>query len=224
MRTRLKLRTYNQKGESVLRYDDWAHSWTKHLCDIFYILFEPVAADLVNINDITGAARTIKAAALSNSMIGNLQVKSCCGGQLEAVVGNNVTDDETFNYLSPLLGELQGIVVGTDNTAVTPQDDAMGAIINHGEAAGEFLYGGTEIYGLTIAGANGSFVIRRYFTNVSGGGITVEEVGIYSPACTSGGTVPRYTNQFCIARDVTGGVAVADTEILEVTYTVQITV
>ncbi|GAI88778.1 unnamed protein product, partial [marine sediment metagenome] len=127
-----------------------------------------------------------------------------------------------YDYNTMYAGEQIGIQVGTGTTAPTPSDDAMEARIAHGESAGEFEYGGCEFRNMTISDPNGEFTIRRYFTNNSGGSITVNEVGIYSPAGTSESFASRI---FLIARDkVDPGVAVADTEILRATYVPQITV
>jgi len=61
---------------------------------------------------------------------------------------------------------------------------------------------------------NGSFTVRRYFTNKSGGTITVNEVGIYA-----------LKKILAIARDlVSPAVNVLNNETLKVEYTFQITV
>jgi hypothetical protein len=123
---------------------------------------------------------------------------------------------------STLCGQDVGIVVGSDNTAAAPNDDALGTQISHGVAAGELQYGGMEVLVPTFANPNGEMIIRRFFTNDSGGGVTIEESGIYALGAAGIGAT---TWAFCIARDVVApAVVVADTEILVVTYTVQITV
>jgi hypothetical protein len=82
-------------------------------------------------------------------------------------------------------------------------------------------YGGCEVLVPAFAAPNGQFTIRRFFTNVSGGSWTINEVGVYAL-----GT--HYSNEcwsFCIARDlVSPGVAVNNNELLRVTYVPQITV
>jgi hypothetical protein len=199
-------------------------SWTKHFFDLWYEWLGR-ATNEITVNDISGAARLVKKAYAAAAGIGNLcnlQVGAPAGGT-QALIGTQVgvaTAEMTYGYATPFMGEHLGIVIGTDNTAVTPADDALGVKINHGKAAGQMEYGGCEVLEPTFADPNGSMIVRRFFTNRSGGGITVEEVGIYSP----GWNAVRTAYAFCIARDVTGGVVVADTEILLVTYTVGITV
>lgn len=96
-----------------------------------------------------------------------------------------------------------------------------------GQSQGEFEYGGCEVSGITIAPPSASFVIRRFFYNHSGGALTVEEVGILSMGFVQYVSGPDYTakpGSIVIARDLTGGIAVADNELLLVTYTTSITV
>ncbi len=219
--TTIGFKTFDKDKRLLICRQQPMRSWTRHFFDQLYILLYRSNA-LAAINDVGGNPRNH---ADDNQDLSGpyLLVASAPGGQRNFLPGMGGNEQYCYfngtNYNYPQ-GEHLGIMVGTDNTAVAPDDDALGTLINHGEAAGEFLYGGTELFGLTFANPNGEFTIRRYFTNISGGGITVEEVGIY---CL-GMDTDTMAYQFCVARDVTGGVAVADTEILEVTYTVQITV
>ncbi len=166
-------------------------------------------ADDYALQDITDTSRTVDV-----GEPGNLRVASC-GGHAGAA-----PNDIWSEFAKGVEEEKIGIQVGTGTTAPTPTDYAMETRIAHGQAAGEFEYGGTELLALVFSDPNGEFTIRRYFTNVSGGEITVNEVGIYAQVIT---TTAFYAA--CIARDkVDPGVAVANTEILRVTYVPQITV
>jgi len=82
-------------------------------------------------------------------------------------------------------------------------------------------YGGCEVLMPIFAAPNGQFTIRRFFTNVSGGSWTINEVGIYAL-----GT--HYSSEcwsFLIARDVVSpGVTLLNGELLRATYVPQITV
>jgi hypothetical protein len=90
-----------------------------------------------------------------------------------------------------------------------------------GQSIGDMEYDGCTFSGLVFADPNGSFNMRRRFHNLSGGSIDVNEVGIGAGA----GYLPYQWSSHLIARDVTpGAIAVADGEILEVTYTPSITV
>lgn len=114
---------------------------------------------------------------------------------------------------------------GGSSWSSSSADDYMFEVWGQVESGEEQLeYGGCELLNITFSDPNGEFTIRRYFTNASGSSITVNEVGIY------GGGTQFPSNYgaafaFLIARDiVTPGVAVADGEILRVTYVPQITV
>ncbi len=78
-----------------------------------------------------------------------------------------------------------------------------------------FDYGGCEVVDdQAYVNPNGSFTVRRYFTNKSGASITVNEVGIYA-----------LMKEIAVARDlVSPGVDVLNNETLKVEYTFQITV
>ena len=78
-----------------------------------------------------------------------------------------------------------------------------------------FDYGGMEIVDdLAFANPNGTFTLRRYFTNKSGGTISISEIGL---AAMNVGTM--------IARDlVSPAVDVLNDETLKTEYTFQITV
>ncbi len=88
----------------------------------------------------------------------------------------------------------------------------------------EIEYGSCEVSGLSVANPNASFIIRRLFTNNSGGDATVRECGIYAGSSWS---PSGYSGSFplCICRDVISpDIIVANGEVLAVTYSPQITV
>lgn len=118
-----------------------------------------------------------------------------------------------------------GTVVGTDNTAPTINDYALGTQIAHGTGVGQVQYG-NEAYGLpTSTAAISSFTVVRAFSNVSGGTITVNEVGLYVRWATLSG--PNSYNvmgfsYFMTIRDViAGGVNLLDGETLTINYRFQ---
>jgi len=101
--------------------------------------------------------------------------------------------------------------------------------IARGVLYNEMDYGSCDMYGYTVVNPNASFTFRRIFTNNSGNSITVQESGIYAPLSRYMGTASfTYANlsnvPVCIARDVFAGIAVANGETLEVTYSPSITV
>ena len=115
-----------------------------------------------------------------------------------------------------------GLQIGTDNTAVALDDRALGARVDHGEASGEMRQYGQIIQNFQIAGSVASFDLVKYFENVSGGTIGINEVGIYS------GTDEFEAQNYgvvCIHRETLGSTQnVLDGEILKVVLQVQLTV
>jgi len=72
-----------------------------------------------------------------------------------------------------------GIVLGTDNTAPTVNDYDLGTRITHGAEAGQLDFGPQSKTGAYSTGSNTDLILWRQFVNNSGGGITVEEIGVY---------------------------------------------
>lgn len=107
-----------------------------------------------------------------------------------------------------------GIMVGTGSTTEDNEDYVMETKIVHGGGAGQLEYEAHAHTDTVVNGAYVDFEIRRTFTNSSGGSITVNEVGIYVKTERDVGT----NYYWMIAHDLTGGVAVADTQTLSVKY------
>lgn len=122
-------------------------------------------------------------------------------------------------------GDKLGIIVGRGVNAVTPADYTLQTPCTQGTAANQFEYGGCEVLPASVSHPTAQFSIRRYLTNSSGGAITVNEVGIYCSGYSESLGADHRVFPVCIARDVVaGGIAVANTELLRVTYTIQVTV
>jgi len=203
-----------------------SRSFTQGFLELLYCAHAQVQSGApLPMTDIDGNPRNIdgQRSASCEYQKSNLRIGAPAGdGCILGIPGTEL--DSPTNYNDNMVeGSKVGIQVGTGAGAVAPGDTALGTRILHGRAAGELEYGGCELVGLTIANPNGEFTIRRYFTNNSGGGITVEEVGIHALG-TMYNVGLNYTWAFLIARDLTGGVAVANTELLRATYVVQITV
>ena len=73
----------------------------------------------------------------------------------------------------------------------------------------------------TISAPDATMLIRRYFTNKSGGSVIVREVGLYAIGATN--VQDGYT--FLICRDALAtDITVLNNELLRVEYTMQVTV
>lgn len=213
--TTLEITKRSAGGKILIARQQPSRSWVIGMLSLLYLHAGNGLGVTTTLPDITNTSRTL-AALNSQSISDTLRVNSHAGDGTEiyniySATQNLYTRQPAYNC---------GIVVGTGVVAAAPGDYALGTPIISGGGAGQLYYGGTEVFAVTIANPNGSFAIRRYFTNSSGGSITVNECGIY----TVGYVTSEYPYAFCICRDLTGGVVVADTEILAVTYTVQITV
>jgi hypothetical protein len=214
----VKIEVLGKKGTPLVR-EFPMKSWTLNLFNVLYPTMYNGVGSVAATKDITNTNREISA----DFFYPNFFLAVGGGGMLAACPGSSNQFPPDYQPKSDNIG----IVIGTGNTAVTPQDYALGTKIAHGGAASQMRYGGQEILAPTFSDPNGSMVLRRLFENASGGSITVNEVGIYAPAGYKVYTSDYhyYCYEFCVARDVVSpGIAIADTEWLKVTYTVQITV
>jgi len=200
--TKLIVERLNKEGKLLERREQLARSFILQFIGLLYIHHGNVTYSM---DDITNTGRLVSSNAPRNLLVGSPP----------GLVGLNLDADNS------IVGEKLGIQVGTGSTAPTPTDYALETRVAHGEGADQLEYGGTEFYGLTFVNPNGEFTLRRYFTNVSGGTITIREVGIYALGMTAP-AAGAYA--FCIARDVIVALDVLNNEILRVTYVPQITV
>ena len=111
----------------------------------------------------------------------------------------------------------QGIHVGTDNTAVSIDDYACISQIAHGDGAGQLRYwdmlSTAKSYNAGTRVWTQEYI--RYFTNHSGGSITVSEMALV--AIMKIYTTNRY---FAIARDLLSpALAIGNLEVLRCKYT-----
>lgn len=114
------------------------------------------------------------------------------------------------------LGSNEGIILGTDNTAPTNTDHALGTRIVHGNGAGELAYGAMTYNQPVDGGGNVDFVMQRTFTNNSGGAIGVEEAGFYVDEAVTA----KYR---CLIHDLLS-VSIPDTNAITVEYRLRTTV
>lgn len=112
-----------------------------------------------------------------------------------------------------------GIQVGSNATAVALTDYKLNTPITHGTGGGQLKYSGQSIVAQLSSGSNRFFRVQRYFTNDSGGDVTIREVGIVVQPATN-----APLNVFVlIARDLTGDIVVTNTNAVPVEITWQVT-
>lgn len=114
-----------------------------------------------------------------------------------------------------------GIIVGSNNTAVTINDYKLNTRILNGTTTNKIEYLACGVNNLQIGSTTSSFDLVRLFRNSSGGSVTIREVGVY---VISGYVSTRFfPNRFCIIRDIVSPEqTVSDGEYLKITYTITI--
>jgi hypothetical protein len=232
MKTKLILERFDRNHRLLEKIERPSRSFTYNFIGLLYIPHsEIIYTSPLSLTDINSVARDVDAEPLPTGTVNRtikctLTMGAPGGDSMNFYPGGNSNGygKEINQDTEVYAGNFIGIQVGTGAGAVSPADVSLGTRILHGNGAGELEYGGCELLDLSFSDPDGEFTIRRYFTNNSGGGITVNEVGIHSVGGHRTGTTSGSSYIFLIARDLTGGVAVADTEILRVTYVPQITV
>lgn len=216
IKTKLKFTKFDKDFQRLSQFEQPSRSWLKGMW--YWLYLQNSHTNLTGCIDISNTSRELRGMEDSYAYgVGWAQVS--VGGGAGGVASPFYVMGNSYPINRP--NDLAGIVIGSNNAAVTPSQYALAGGIRHGATAGCILYGGCEVVNPTFADPNGEMIIRRFFTNVSGGDITVQEAGIYHVLCVQ----TDWSRQFCIARDVVApAVVVADTEILMVTYTVQIVV
>lgn len=111
-----------------------------------------------------------------------------------------------------------GIVVGSGTTSPTPDDYNLESKIAHGTGAGQLDYDTHTFTEVSVSGSESLFEVARSFKNLSGGDVTVSEVGIIAQNHRS----DIGTHYFLVARDVLASpVTVPDGGSLTVKYTIK---
>jgi hypothetical protein len=104
-----------------------------------------------------------------------------------------------FEMTDPANSAVNGVVVGTGNTAVTINDHALQTQIAHGSGAGQLVHGAVQFDGIVTTGLTAYVDAKRTFTNSSGGSITINEIAVYA----RNRITPSNTDDpFCILRIV----------------------
>ena len=227
MKAILKLQRFDKDLKLIEEVVKPSRSFTQGLIQLLYILHAQIqAASPYPATDINGVSRNLQiqqwtATGNAHSSLGCLKM-GCGGGQTCEncwAMGSGGSFGTGQNVSMYIESQELGIVIGTGTNAVSPLNTSLQTRITHGRSVGQIEYGGCELVNLTIINPDASLDIRRYFTNNSGNSIVVNECGLYAAGTINGGSF-----SFCIARDLTGGVTINDTEIFRVTYTLQITV
>ena len=215
MKSELSVALFNREGKLLREVRQPSRSFTKQFIGFLYNFHAFVDFSMP---DISNTARLIDDTYSQYS----LQLAAKGGGVAEPFSGSlPEVSGSGYAYAASLLGDSIGIQVGSNATAPTPTDYGMNTRIAHGQAAGQLVYAGCEVEPPVISAPNATMLIRRYFTNKSGGNVIVREVGLYAIGTT--GTAEGYA--FLICRDALAtDITVLNNELLRVEYTMQVTV
>ena len=133
---------------------------------------------------------------------------------IQKLTSTQLTSIQKFHY-----NHVYRLVSPPGSGAENFDDYALGSKISNGNGAGQLAYSAINAPDISTIGTQKQVAWLRYFNNNGGSPITVYEVGIYTR-----GTVGNATVYFMLCRDLlSGGVVVADTGQLKVTYTLQLT-
>jgi hypothetical protein len=152
---------------------------------------------------------------------GEINVKEV-GGVIRGIAdheygrGLEIQDNEFIYNISYGNDSLQGIWIGTGNTAETFNDFELDTKIDHGDAAGELRYWDMLDTKKDWDAPTRQWTItnRRYFTNHSGASISVAEMCMVGKM-----TIDTSYYYVVVARDVLGSpIAVADEELFMAEY------
>jgi hypothetical protein len=168
------------EGNPVLYYEDKSRSYVRN----FY--------NLVILHNIIAFGRISSFPSVQGYATGKLSFK-----RIDNSVIHSVTWYRSFVANAGETG--RGIVVGSSNQAESIDDFKLISIINHGTGAGRLSYQAMQNPTVSWNSQTKRFSARytRYFSNQSGGTITVAEVGIYAYF-----TYASSDETFCIIRDV----------------------
>lgn len=119
----------------------------------------------------------------------------------------------TYGLLANSGFTANGIVAGTSSAGEDFEGFELGTLIVNGSAGGQMDYSQSELHVVTNSTLTLKDTLIRDLNNNSGGGITAEEVGIYT-----GIRVASVLYQMMITRDLTGGDVVADAAQYRITY------
>jgi len=124
--------------------------------------------------------------------------------------------DFTQTALAPSGNDNYGVLVGTSSQTVSQDQYNLVAKISHGTTSGKLSYGETT-YSVSDTSLTMTITITRMFDNLSGGDITVNEVGLFVKY-----TVGSDTKYAMIARDVITATTIPNGGRLTVRYIIQV--
>lgn len=158
-----------------------SHSFTKNWSELLYSIY---SQKVRSIYDIEGVLKT----------------DACCktyqATPIESV--GLVQYDGGINCYAPQENSELGIIVGSDATAFSIDDYALGSAIIHGYNTGQLFYSKVDWLPMELESTYISTIMHRSFLNMSTSGVAVNEIGLYGK--TTNGNNQNST--YMLLRDV----------------------
>jgi len=198
---------FNADGTPVLHQREQARSWTRNLYNLLAgtLLPAPSSTDPLSVGYGPGSLK-IKA---YNGAVANFFVVYGVHtrGVIDEIVGS------TSNYY-------QGISIGTGTSASSIEDYCLESPVENGTGSGQMTRDNGVYVSITYNAETKKWtaVYYRDFNNNSGGTITIGETGL-GRNLSAGTTTDNFVERNVLASPV----AVADGQILRVTYTTEMT-
>lgn len=204
----LDVEVMNKNGEIVSKYSDRSKSWVRNFYN--FCVMQQMGIGPGKLGTSFGA--------------GYLTMKDTGGNIKDASSSYTIRMEAVgagYGFIGNAGSVVNGIVIGTGETAESLNDYVLGAIIAEGTDSGQMNYAGMSITNPVWDGTGKTMTraLERTMVNNSGSSITVKEIGLigYMIYNTSN------NGKFLLARDVLSTpVAVAHESQIKVTYTIQI--
>jgi hypothetical protein len=201
---------FNADGSLAFKQHEQSKSWNRNFYNFCASILLPCTS-AVDGGSVGFGAGSTKLKATSST------VRTGSAGKLLAFPSDNISE-----YIGTSTNASYGLFVGTGTGAESFEDYALGAMIANGSSAGQLAWDSPVDANPTYASEIKKWtkVFYRDFSNNSGDTINVGETGLYLRLLYDGfGNDYFMTERNLLASPV----AVADAQILRVTYTTEIT-
>ena len=150
---------------------------------------------------------------------GDYDITTTSGGTKHPDQDEGASDEKMY-LRGPINNDDYGIVVGTSNAAIDLTDYALTSQCTEGVGANQLNHGATGFVAPATDGTSRIFEVFRTFSNNSGAGVDVEEVGLYCLITTQN---PGSVSYFMLERTLLS-FTIADTDTDTVRYTISVVV
>jgi len=166
-KTFVNLAVFDKTGLEIERHELLSKSWTRNFYNMLFCLF-------------TDTPTSYLGATFGAGYLACKQTSGTVFSSTTFSLGNSA-------FIGPLGSTVNGILVGTSDSAETLESYILGSLIANGTGAGQLSYTAQKA---TIASYDSGTkkmtgTMRRYLNNNSGADITVKEIGLASDYSTA---------------------------------------